>query len=147
MNEVQFAAGIRLLLNQGTQLEPRIANRLKAARQLALSRQRAERAPVLVWADNVFGSGWGWGALSARVVLPVVMLALTMAAGVGAQPNAPQSAKKDKPKATAVKKGVRPVWAELTAEQQAVLAPLKNDWDTLEPERRQKWIQIAKSHP
>ena len=74
MNELQFAARIRHLLNQGTQLEPRVAERLKAARELALSRQRAERAPVLVWADNVFGNGWGWGSLSTRVVLPVVML-------------------------------------------------------------------------
>ena len=31
---------------------------------------------MLVWADNVFGNGWGWGAVSARVVLPVVMLAV-----------------------------------------------------------------------
>ena len=82
-----------------------------------------------------------------RLRFLAVLLALTMAAGVGAQPNAPQPAKKDKPKATAVKKGVRPAWAELTAEQQAILAPLKNDWDTLEPERRQKWIQIAKRYP
>ena len=82
-----------------------------------------------------------------RLRFLAVLLALTMAAGVGAQPNAPQPAKKDKPKATAVKKGVRPAWAELTAEQQATLAPLKNDWDTLEPERRQKWIQIAKRYP
>jgi hypothetical protein len=76
-----------------------------------------------------------------------VLLALAMAAGVEAQPNAAPPAKKDKPKVAAVKKGVRPVWAELTAEQQATLAPLKNDWDTLEPERRQKWIQIAKRYP
>ena len=82
-----------------------------------------------------------------RLRFLAVLLALTMAAGVGAQPNAPQPVKKDKPKATAVKKGVRPAWAELTAEQQATLAPLKNDWDTLEPERRQKWIQIAKRYP
>ena len=77
-----------------------------------------------------------------------LLLALLVAAGAAAQPNAPaQPAKKDKPKAAAVKKGVRPVWAELTAEQQATLAPLKNDWDTLEPERRQKWLQIAKRYP
>jgi hypothetical protein len=82
-----------------------------------------------------------------RLRLLAVLLALAMAAGVGAQPNAAPAAKKDKPKAAAVKKGVRPVWAELTAEQQATLAPLKNDWDTLEPERRQKWIQIAKRYP
>src|SRR5690242_6978309 len=76
MNEIQFAARIRHLLNQGTQLPSGITERLRSARELALSRQRAERAAVLVWADNVFGNGWGWGALSARVVLPVVMLAV-----------------------------------------------------------------------
>jgi hypothetical protein len=82
-----------------------------------------------------------------RLRFLAVLLALTMAAGAGAQPNAAQPAKKDKPKAAAVKKGVRPAWAELTAEQQATLAPLKSDWDTLEPERRQKWIAIAKRYP
>jgi cytochrome c-type biogenesis protein CcmH/NrfG len=76
MNEAQFAARIRHILNQGTQLGPDAATRLRAARETALARQRAERARVLVWADNVFGNGWGWGAVSARVVLPVVMLAV-----------------------------------------------------------------------
>jgi cytochrome c-type biogenesis protein CcmH/NrfG len=76
MNELQFASRIRQLLNQGTSLDRGIAEKLRAAREAALLRQRAERAPVLVWADNVFGNGWGWGSLSARVVLPVVMLAV-----------------------------------------------------------------------
>ena len=31
--------------------------------------------------------------------------------------------------------------------QQQVLAPLKADWDSLEPDRRQKWIAIAKRYP
>lgn len=82
-----------------------------------------------------------------RLRFLAVLLALTMAAGAEAGPNVAQPAKKDKPVAAAAKKGVRPSWAELTAEQQATLAPLKNDWDTLEPERRQKWIQIAKRYP
>ena len=38
-------------------------------------------------------------------------------------------------------------WAELTAEQQKILAPLKADWESLEPERRRKWIGIAKRYP
>lgn len=38
-------------------------------------------------------------------------------------------------------------WAELTAEQQEVLAPLKPDWESLEPERRRKWLGIAKRYP
>jgi hypothetical protein len=74
MNELQFASRIRQILNQGTaSLRPAAAERLRHAREAALARQREERAPVLVWADNVLGNG-GWGSLSARVLLPAVML-------------------------------------------------------------------------
>jgi Protein of unknown function (DUF3106) len=45
------------------------------------------------------------------------------------------------------KANVRPMWAELNAEQQKILAPLKADWESLEPERRRKWIGIAKRYP
>ena len=38
-------------------------------------------------------------------------------------------------------------WAELTPEQQQILAPLKADWESIEPERRRKWIGIAKRYP
>ena len=83
-----------------------------------------------------------------------LLLALLVAAGAAAQPSAqsptqsaPPAAPAKKAKAPAVKKNVRPAWAELTAEQQSILSPLKNDWDTLEVERRQKWIQIAKRYP
>src|SRR5947207_2508221 len=62
------------------------------------------------------------------------------------QPGAAAPAKKAA-KAPAAKKNVRPAWAELTAEQQQILSPLKNDWDALEVERRQKWLQIAKRYP
>ena len=44
-----------------------------------------------------------------------------------------------KPAAKA-KAPARPEWAELTAEQQKTLAPLKADWESLETERRRKWI-------
>ena len=82
-------------------------------------------------------------------------LSLAIAAGTAAQaptPSAKDGAKKPvaakaAPKATAPRPGVRPAWAELTTEQQQVLAPLKADWDSLEPERRQKWIAIAKRYP
>ena len=76
MNELQFASRIRQLLNQGTHVDARTAEKLRAARELALSRQRPEPAPVLAWADSVFGNGWGWGGLSARVLLPVLALAV-----------------------------------------------------------------------
>lgn len=37
----------------------------------------------------------------------------------------------------------QPGWAALTAEQRAVLAPLKEDWPTMDAFRRKKWIGIA----
>jgi len=55
-------------------------------------------------------------------------------------------APKAKPAAKA-KAQVRPAWAELTAEQQMILAPLKADWESLEPERRRKWVGVAKRYP
>jgi len=69
------------------------------------------------------------------------VLALVLAGGALAQP--PEKAK---PAAKAVK-AQRPAWAELTADQQMVLAPLKADWESLEPERRRKWIGIANRYP
>jgi len=85
MNELQFASRIRHLLDQGTtQLDATTVDKLRKARELALSRQRPEPAPVLAWADNVFGNGGDWSGLSwqigARVVLPVLIL---VAAAVG----------------------------------------------------------------
>ena len=94
-------------------------------------------------------------------MLRILLATLSLAIGFGtaAQPAAEtpkdtpkEAAKKTsavkpsaKPKAT--KPGIRPAWAELTTDQQQVLAPLKADWDSLEPDRRQKWIAIAKRYP
>ena len=76
MNEQQFGNRIRHLLNQGLRLDAAASERLQAARHAALERQRPEPAPALRWADNLFG-GWhglGWGAVSARVLLPAAVL-------------------------------------------------------------------------
>ncbi|HZE62222.1 MAG TPA: DUF3106 domain-containing protein [Burkholderiales bacterium] len=85
-----------------------------------------------------------------RILL--ALLSLAVATGAVAQPPAepakkPAATKPAAVKPRPVKAGVRPAWAELTAEQQQVLAPLKADWDTLEPDRRLKWIAIAKRYP
>jgi hypothetical protein len=40
-----------------------------------------------------------------------------------------------------------PSWAELTAEQQQILAPLSGEWDKLEPTSKRKWLGIAKRYP
>jgi len=54
-------------------------------------------------------------------------------------------AQTSKPTARAPKKG--PAWAELTAEHQQILAPLKDDWVNIEPDRRRNWINLAKRYP
>jgi hypothetical protein len=41
----------------------------------------------------------------------------------------------------------KPAWAELTADQQQVLAPLKADWDELTRSRKANWVGIAKRYP
>lgn len=79
MNELHFASRIRQILNQGS-VDTHVAQRLHAARELALSRQRPEPQPAfrptVRWADNILGDGWSWGGLSARVILPMVALAV-----------------------------------------------------------------------
>jgi len=83
MNELQFARRIRHVLDQSTQLDRTTADKLRAARELALSRQRPEPAPVLAWVDNVLdngeaGSGIGW-QVGARVLLPAAVLIVAVA--------------------------------------------------------------------
>lgn len=74
MNEAQFGNKVRHLLNQGLRLDSSAAERLRAAREQALARQRPEPAPALAWADNVVGSFGGWSGLSMRVILPIAIL-------------------------------------------------------------------------
>lgn len=76
MNEQQFGNKVGHLLMQGAQLDRATAEKLRAARQLALARQRPEPAPALAWADNVLGRLGGWGGLSLRVIAPILALAL-----------------------------------------------------------------------
>ena len=87
-----------------------------------------------------------------RVLLAA--LALCTAAGVAAQqPSAdvaPKAAPKPAAKPPAKKKAsvvVRPAWIELSPEQRQTLAPLQDDWENFEKERRLKWIGIAKRYP
>ncbi len=83
MNELQFARRIRQVLDESTQLDRSTAEKLRAARELALSRQRSEPAPALAWADNVFGNGEGWGGIGwqigARVLFPAAVLIVAVA--------------------------------------------------------------------
>jgi hypothetical protein len=80
MNEQQFGKKVRQILNRGP-LGAQVEQRLQAARELALSRQRAERSPALAWADNVLGRFGGWPAVALYAVVSVAILAAG-AAGV-----------------------------------------------------------------
>jgi hypothetical protein len=75
-----------------------------------------------------------------------LLLALCVAGGAVAQAPAPKAAVAQK-SAAKPPRATRPAWAELTAEQQQTLAPLKADWDTLEAQRKRKWLGIAKRYP
>jgi hypothetical protein len=80
MNEMHFGNRIRQALNQGLRLKATHSERLRAAREQALARQRPEPAPALAWADNVLGGWGGWSGLSLRLVAPLAMLAISVAA-------------------------------------------------------------------
>jgi hypothetical protein len=74
MNEHQFGKKLRQILN-GASLGAQVERRLQAARETALSRQRAERAPALAWADNVLGGFSGWTAVTLYALFSLVLLA------------------------------------------------------------------------
>lgn len=41
----------------------------------------------------------------------------------------------------------KPVWAELTVQQQTALRPLSPGWDTINEAQKRKWLEISKSYP
>jgi uncharacterized protein DUF3106 len=82
-----------------------------------------------------------------RAILFVLALSLAASAGAQLPEKSKPAAKPPAVKPQAAKPKARPVWAELTADQQMILAPLKADWESLEPERRRKWIGVAKRYP
>ena len=41
----------------------------------------------------------------------------------------------------------KPVWAELTVQQQIALRPLSPGWDTISEAQKRKWLEISKGYP
>lgn len=75
MNELQFGSKVRQILNEGTHLDAGTLGRLHAARELALKRQLASSpSGGHAWAGGVLTSFGGFGGLSLRLVLPLVVL-------------------------------------------------------------------------
>ena len=79
MNEDQIGSQVQHRLHQAIEVPPAAAERLRAAREQALARQRPEPAPALQWADNLLGSLGGWSGISLRVLLPVALLVAGLA--------------------------------------------------------------------
>ncbi len=48
------------------------------------------------------------------------------------------------PAAAKQQSAARPMWRELTPDQQQALAPLANEWDKLDSQRKKKWLAISK---
>ena len=68
------------------------------------------------------------------------LLVLGLALGVGARAQAPT-----KPAGDAAMAGA--AWSALTPTQQSALAPLKNDWHSIDAIRRQKWLEVVARFP
>lgn len=41
----------------------------------------------------------------------------------------------------------QPAWSQLSTQQKIILAPLANDWETIENVRKKKWLGIADRYP
>jgi len=80
MNEPKFGNKIRHLLNQGAPLDASISAKLRAAREAALARQKPESAQGETWMGGILGRLGGLSGLSLRLIVPVLALAIGLAA-------------------------------------------------------------------
>ena len=80
MNDQHLGYRIRHILNQGLSLDAHTLDRLKAAREQALAKQRvAALNPVLAWANN-FADRSGSTSIVSRVLMPAVVLVVGLVA-------------------------------------------------------------------
>ncbi len=75
------------------------------------------------------------------LAVPVLCAALACAAQV---PAGKHAAAPPPPTAAAARTSEQgPTWSSLTAAQQAALAPLRQDWPTIDAGRKQKWLEVV----
>lgn len=68
----------------------------------------------------------------------IALLGIALLAAVLAQPGrAADAPPVDRP----------PTWSSLSPQQRQVLAPLQRDWSTIDADRKQKWIEVARRFP
>ena len=77
----------------------------------------------------------------------VTMAATALAQSVTAQPDPlPAKASVATAKATSLKAPAsRPVWAQLTVQQQIALRPLADSWDPISEAQKRKWLELSKT--
>jgi hypothetical protein len=77
-------------------------------------------------------------AKTALALILTLFVAL-VAPGADAQQQGQKKSETSKP--------ARPLWSELSPQQQHVLGPLAADWENLDTTRRKKWVTIANRYP
>ena len=87
-----------------------------------------------------------------RLILAAGVLLLTLSVASFAQPAKPlaNASNPIKPAAVATPAKLqvsKPVWAELTVQQQIALRPLAPGWDTINEAQKRKWLEISKGYP
>ncbi|MFO0101886.1 MAG: DUF3106 domain-containing protein, partial [Betaproteobacteria bacterium] len=79
----------------------------------------------------------------ACLALAAALSSAALAQG-SAAPAAPAAAAKPAARSAPV---ARPAWSDLTAAQREALAPLQDDWDSFERDRKRKWLEVATKYP
>lgn len=80
---------------------------------------------------------------SSQAVLAGVLIGNVCAVGAQTSPPTPPvpSAKSPAPQAGG------PAWKDLSTAQRGALAPLAGQWETLDAERKQKWLEVSAAYP
>lgn len=96
-------------------------------------------------------TAFGWITAAAMMLALILVFATETASAQSAavQPGQPPAsagtttAKAASPKATVS----RPVWAQLTVQQQIALRPLSEVWDPVSEAQKRKWLELSKNYP
>ncbi len=83
--------------------------------------------------------------MNRNVLRALAACVLSAALGCAAQATASKPGANPPPSAATSARAPEqgPTWASLTAAQQAALAPLRQDWPTIDAGRKQKWLEVV----
>lgn len=91
---------------------------------------------------------WLWKSLAGSLIFAASAAGLSQPAQPVKPATTTPAARKHLAVATPAKPAVsRPVWAELTVQQQQALRPLSSGWDTISEAQKRKWLEISRNYP